>query len=127
MRSHLALADELFKALEQDSRSTRIEDAQDNLVAVVNDVAYDLAFDPSEIATLWMCVGRGIAVSARAHPLRSIDQLRESVRQGARFGSSVDLLSCRCMHRLRTPCRAAGADRARRNLARGYGAAVAER
>ena len=93
MRSHLALADEFFEALEQDSRSTRIEDAQDNLVAVVNDVAYDFAFDPSEIATLWMCVGRRVAVSARAHPLRSIDQLRESVRQGARFGSSVDLLN----------------------------------
>jgi zinc transporter len=92
MRTHLALADEFFDALEQDSRSTRIEDAQDNLVAVVNDVAYDFSFDPSEIATLWMHVGRQAAVSARAHPLRSIDRLRASVKQGARFGSSVDLL-----------------------------------
>jgi len=67
--------------------------AQDNLVAVVNDVAYEFAFDPSEIATLWMSVSPRIAVSARKHPLRSIDRLREAVNAGARFDSTVDLLN----------------------------------
>ena len=93
MRSHLALAEEFFDALQQGSRSTRIEDMRDSLVAVVNDVAYEFAFDPSEISTLWMSVSRRVAVSARAHPSRSIDRLREAVKQGARFESSVDLLN----------------------------------
>jgi zinc transporter len=93
MQANLALAPEFFEALQQGSRSTRIEDAQDNLIAVVNDVAYEFAFDPSEIATLWMSVDARLAVSARAHPLRSIDRLREAVKQGVRFGSSVDLLN----------------------------------
>jgi zinc transporter len=93
MRQHLPLQEEFFEALRQGSRSTRIEDAQDQLVAVINDVAYEFAFDPSEIATLWMSVDRRIAVSARAHPLRSIDRLREAVKQGTQFSSSVDLLN----------------------------------
>ena len=93
MRSNLALAEEFFEALQQGSRSTRIEDTKDSLVAVVNDVAYEFAFDPSEIATLWISVSRRLAVSARAHPSRSIDRLREAVKQGARLGSSVDLLN----------------------------------
>jgi len=93
MKTHLALAPEFFEALQQGSRSTRIEDAEDTLIAVVNDVAYEFAFDPSEIATLWMSVSPRVAISARAHPLRSIDRLREAVKQGARFGSSVELLN----------------------------------
>lgn len=93
MQSNLAVPPEFFEALREGSRSTRIEDAQDQLVAVVNDVAYEFAFDPSEIATLWMSVNERVAVSARAHPLRSIDRLREAVKQGARFNSSVDLLN----------------------------------
>ncbi|MEO8151743.1 MAG: transporter [Rhizobacter sp.] len=93
MQMHLALAPEFFEALRQGSRSTRIEDAADTLIAVVNDVAYEFAFDPSEIATLWMNVSERVAVSARAHPLRSIDRLRESVKQGGHFGSSVALLN----------------------------------
>ena len=93
MHTHLALSEEFFDALRLDSRSTRIEDAQDNLVAVVNDVAYEFAFDPSEIATLWMSVSPRVAVSARRHPLRSIDRLREAVNAGAGVGSTVDLLN----------------------------------
>lgn len=90
--AHLPLAPEFFDSLRQGSRSTRIEDVQNDLIAVVNDVAYEFAFDPSEIATLWMSVSQRIAVSARTHPLRSIDRLREAVKHGAAFGSSVELL-----------------------------------
>jgi zinc transporter len=93
LRANLTLGAEFFEALEQGTRSTRIEDIQDSLVAVINDVAYEFAFDPSEIATLWLSVGPRIAVSARAHPLRSIDRLRESVKEGAHFGSSMELLN----------------------------------
>lgn len=93
MQENLGLTTEFFEALGLGSRSTRIEDAQDNLIAVVNDVAYDFSFDPSDMATLWMSVSQRLAVSARKHPLRSIDQLRDAVNRGARFGSSVELLN----------------------------------
>ena len=93
MRAHLALAPEYFEALHEGSRSTRIEDASDQLIAVVNDVAYEFSFDPSEIASLWMTVNARLAVSARTHPLRSIDRLRQAVKDGGRFESSVALLN----------------------------------
>jgi zinc transporter len=93
MQSHLTLTPEFFETLREGTRSTRIEDAQDNLIAVINDVAYEFTFDPSQIATLWMSVNQRVAVSARAHPLRSIDRLRVAVNEGAKLDSSVDLLN----------------------------------
>ena len=84
---------EFFEALREGSRSTRIEDASDTLVAVVNDVAYQFSFDPSEIETLWLNVGPRLALTARIHPLRSIDRLREAVRNGCRFESSPAFLN----------------------------------
>jgi zinc transporter len=92
-----AVVPEFFEALHEGSRSTRIEDAHDTLVAVVNDVAYEFSFDPSEIATLWLNVAPRLAISARSHPLRSIDRLRQAVRDGYRFDSSVAFLN-RLMH-----------------------------
>jgi zinc transporter len=97
IRSHLAVAPEFFDALHEGSRSTRIEDASHTLVAVVNDVAFEFAFDPSEIASLWVNVGPRIAVSARIHPLRSIDRLRQAVKEGCTFDSSVGFLN-RLLH-----------------------------
>jgi zinc transporter len=93
LRAHLELPPEFFEALQLGSRSTRIEDASDTLIAVVNDVAFEFSFDPSEIATLWACVTERVVVSARRHPLRSIDRLREDVLRGAAFDSSVALLN----------------------------------
>ena len=86
---NLAVAPEFFEALHEGSRSTRIEDARDTLVAVVNDVSFEFSFDPSQIETLWVNVGPRMAISARVHPLRSIDRLRHAVRQGITFRSSV--------------------------------------
>lgn len=93
MRTHLQLAPQFYEALREASRSTRIADAADDLVAVVNDVAYDFSFDASEIATLWLTVSERLAISARTHPLRSIDRLRQAVKHGARFASPVALLN----------------------------------
>jgi zinc transporter len=97
IRENLAVVPEFFDALHEGSRSTRIEDAHDTLVAVVNDVSYEFAFDPSEIETLWVSVGPRMALSARIHPLKSIDRLRQAVREGCQFASSVDFLN-RLMH-----------------------------
>jgi zinc transporter len=92
IHANLSPAPEFFDALREGSRSTRIEHAQDNLIAVVNDVAYEFSFEPSDIATLWVSVTERLAISARVHPLRSIDRLRQAVKEGARFNSSVALL-----------------------------------
>jgi zinc transporter len=93
IREHLAVVPEFFEALHEGSRSTRIEDANDTLVAVVNDVAFEFGFDPSEIETLWLNVDRRMVVTARLRPLRSIDRLRQAVKEGCRFSSSVSFLN----------------------------------
>jgi zinc transporter len=93
IEQNLPVVPEFFQALREGSRSTRIEDANDTLVAVVNDVSFEFSFDPSEIETLWVNVGPHIAVSARVHPLRSIDRLRQAVRRGTSFESSVAFLN----------------------------------
>jgi len=93
IRQNLEVVPEFFEALHEGSRSTRIEDNSDTLVAVVNDVAFEFAFEPSQIETLWVNAGPRIAVSARRHPLRSIDRLRQAVKEGCRFDSSVAFLN----------------------------------
>jgi len=90
--SSAVMAPEFFAALHEGSRSTRIEDARDTLVAVVNDVSFEFSFDPSQIETLWANVGPRMAITARVHALRSIDRLRHAVRQGIAFRSSLQFL-----------------------------------
>lgn len=92
MRGKLLLTDAFFDALSDDSRSTRIENAKGSLIPVINDVVYDFSFALSEISTLWLTVQPEMLVSARVRPLRSIDRLRQTVRQGCEFGSPVALL-----------------------------------
>ena len=92
LRNHLQLSDVFYESLKDGPRSTRVELDDDVLVAVVNDVHYDFAFEPSDISTLWLSVGQRLVVSTRLQPLRSIDQLRDAVKKGARLRSSVDLL-----------------------------------
>lgn len=93
LRENLPLPEQYFEILLEGPGSTRIEQADDCLVAVINDVIYDFNYDPSQIATLWMCVSRNFVVSARQHPLRSIDRLRLSVKGGEQFASPVALLA----------------------------------
>lgn len=93
LREHLGDVEAFFDALHEGSRSTRIEYAHDALIAVVNDVLYEFDFEPSQIATLWMCVDERTLVSARLQPLRSLDRLRAAVKNGETFDSSVALLT----------------------------------
>ena len=92
IREHLALPGPFYEALHEGTRSTRIEYAEQSLIAVVNDVLFDFSFAASDIATLWLCVDHRTVVSARRKPLRSVDRLRASVKQGASFRSSVEIL-----------------------------------
>jgi zinc transporter len=92
LREHAKLSEVFHEALHDGSRSTRVELDEDMLVAVVNDVHYDFAFDPADISTLWLSVGPRLVVSVRLKPLRSIDLLRDAVNRGATLRSSVELL-----------------------------------
>ncbi len=92
LRENVQLSDVFHESLKDGSQSTRVELDDDMLVAVVNDVHYDFAFEPSDISTMWLSVGPRLVVSARLQPLRSIDRLRDAVKKGAPLRSSVDLL-----------------------------------
>lgn len=89
---HAKLADEFYETLHLGSRSTRIELAENTLIAVVNDVLHDFSFEESDISTLWVNVARHVVVSARRKPLQSIERVRQAVRQGEPVRSSVELL-----------------------------------
>jgi zinc transporter len=92
LATHLGLPHEYFETLVEGTGSTRVELAEDSLIAVINDVNFDFAFDASQIATLWMCVQRDCVVSTRLHPLRSVDRLRVSVKAGEPLASPLALL-----------------------------------
>ncbi|PXW25449.1 transporter [Paraburkholderia caballeronis] len=92
MRTHLELPDSFFEALVEGSHSTRIEQLDGALLAVINDVMFDFELIPSQIATLWAYTHRRILVTARLKPLRSIDKLRGFVRDGETFRSPAELL-----------------------------------
>ena len=92
LATHAELPDEFFDALKEGVHSTRIERAEQTLLAVVNDVRYDFYFEPSDLSTLWVSVGHDLVVTARLQPLRSLDRLRTAVKNGETLRSSVDLL-----------------------------------
>src|SRR4029453_16321259 len=64
----------------------------DWLLANLNDVLFDFAFDASHVSSMSLCAERRLMVSARAKALRSIDRLREEVRRGETFRSTADPL-----------------------------------
>ncbi|KQV49617.1 magnesium transporter CorA [Massilia sp. Root335] len=92
LRAHAGLPDEFYETLHQGSRSTRIEIADDALIAVVNDVLHNFSVDTAEISTLWAHVTPRGVITARRKPLESIERLRQDVLQGAPLRSSVELL-----------------------------------
>ena len=93
LRENTQLPMEFFEALQQGSRSTRVELVDDSLLAVVNDVLHEFSFNPHDTSTLWLSVTAHWVISARRKPLKSVDRLRQAVEAGARMGTSVELLT----------------------------------
>ena len=89
---HAQLSDTFYETLHEGLPSTRIERADDSLIAVINDVHFEFSFEPSDISTLWISVGPRLVVTARAKPLRSVDALRTAVKAGDAPRSSTELL-----------------------------------
>jgi zinc transporter len=58
LQQHARLPEEFAQALSDGSRSTRIEQVDQGLIAVLNDVVYDVMRDATlQVATLWIAVG----------------------------------------------------------------------
>ncbi|MFZ6768909.1 transporter [Undibacterium sp. Di26W] len=93
LHEYADLPEEFYETLHEGSRSTRIEHADHSLIAVVNDVLHDFAFEASDIATLWLNVTGTLMISARRKPLQSVDRLRNAVNQGEHFASPTELLT----------------------------------
>ncbi|MFZ6751381.1 transporter [Undibacterium sp. Ren11W] len=93
LHEHVDLPEEFYETLHEGSRSTRIEHADQCLIAVVNDVLHDFSFEASDIATLWLSVSSKLMISARRTPLLSVDRLRNAVNHGEVFHSATELLT----------------------------------
>ena len=92
MRRHLSPPDAFLESLAGEVGSTRLELDGDALVGVIHDVLFEFSFDPAAMSTVSLCVTRRYLVSARLRPLRSLDQFRLAVKNGATFRSSAELL-----------------------------------
>lgn len=100
LERHAHLPDAFFEALGSPVRSTRVERAGSALVAVVNDVVFDFDFDPGDLTTLWVCLESHLIVTGRQRRLRSIDALRQRIREGEQMATPMQLLE----HLLREQC-----------------------
>jgi len=92
LSAHAQLPDEFFEGLGEVSPSTRIERQDDSLIAIVNDIHFDFAFEPSDVSTLWIAVSSEQVVTGRLQPLRSVDKLRAELKTGLRLRSPSELL-----------------------------------
>ena len=93
LRQHLALPEAFHESLREIS-STRVELADDTLLAVLNDVRFELfSSETAEASTVCVYVDARMMISARITPLRSLDRLRASVRVGEGFRSPTELLA----------------------------------
>jgi zinc transporter len=93
MRQHLNLPEAFFESLRGEESFARLENADNMLVAIVHDVLFGSTLESSAVGTTSLCIGPSLLVSARLRPLHSIDKLRETVRAGYHFNSSVELLA----------------------------------
>ena len=93
LRQSLQLAEAFYDSLHGTVGSTRLELEGDSLVAVFHDVVFNTNFDSENISTVTLCMEKRLVVTARMRPLRSVDQLRASVKSGHILRSSADLLA----------------------------------
>jgi zinc transporter len=77
---------------EQDDRR-RIEALDEGLLAVVSDLTFEPDSDPAEVSTLWVFISDHLFITGRNHPLKTIDELRSTVRGGLRAKRPIELLT----------------------------------
>ena len=82
-----------FEALQQGSRSSRIETSGRAMLAVLNDLSFDFGGEPSDVSTLVAQVTDRWIVTARLQPLSSVDRLRHAARLGKPLRSPMGVLT----------------------------------
>jgi zinc transporter len=94
LRSQASLPALFYESLhqEQEAVSTRVEQEDASLVALMHDVRIDASFDASSVSSVSVCLEPRLLVSARLRPLRSVDRLRAAVKSGQAFRASGELL-----------------------------------
>jgi len=75
----------------RDSRP-RVEIAEGGLLFVMTDLSFEHSRETSEVAALWAHATPRLVISARSHPLRSTDLLRQRLREGLRVASGIELI-----------------------------------
>ena len=84
----------LRELLHEHDDNHRIELLDDGgLLLVMSDFTFDDASDPSEVAALWCFASAHALITARMQPLKSVDDLRLQIRNGAAAISGVDLVT----------------------------------
>jgi zinc transporter len=81
----------LREVLQEHDDNRRIELTDGGVLLVISDFAFDRS-DPSEAAALWCFAAPHLLITARLHPLRSADELRLHLRDGAEVSSGMELL-----------------------------------
>ncbi len=95
LQQHTAIDEQFYEALSEGLTSTRIERLDNSLLAVMNDIDFDFNFESDDIHTLWIHASPTLVITARTHPLRSVDTLRQHIRRG-----DVPLTSTQLLERL---------------------------
>lgn len=79
--------------LDGNDTRTRVEAVDDGLVAVLSDMHYDFEFEPTDIGTLRLFMGKRFLISCRRHPLKATDRLRHALHSGVEYGGTPELLA----------------------------------
>jgi zinc transporter len=93
LRRELNLPEGFYHSLTEEVASTRLEQDDDTILAVLHDALFDFTFDPESVATVHLCLTPRLLLTTRLRPVRSVDRLRAGVRGGQTFRSTSDLLS----------------------------------
>jgi zinc transporter len=76
---------------ERDDRR-RVEALDEGLLTILSDLTFEPDSDPEEVSPLWCFIGDKLFVTGRVHPLKTVDELRSTVRGGLKVGKAIELL-----------------------------------
>ncbi len=93
LRRHLTLPDAFYHSLSERASSTRLEQEDQSLVAVIHDALFDFTLDPESISTVALCMTSRFLITARLRPVRSLDRLRGAVKGATTFETPTELLA----------------------------------
>lgn len=93
LRAHGNLPDEVLQTVFGEESSSRLEQNEGLVVAVIKDVVYDFSFGVSEISSLYAILSPRYLITIRGKQLRTVELLRQAVRAGESFRSSTEVLA----------------------------------